>query len=141
MMAWLLDVLVGLVVTGMELGALALYWFLRGLKVWAAKGRPVPERKNRDIALYTSVAALSAAVAYGSFRASLPVTAVLQALPFSFMVLGMLAVIRKVVQHRREMSRLRKRYKAWKNTPLLPDHRALPRPYASAPPPRPGRPS
>lgn len=80
MLAWVADGVLAVLLTALEVTALVAFWFLEGLKRWAAGGKPVVGFEVRLWLVLTAGPAGLAGVSYGAVRAGLPATSVSQAL-------------------------------------------------------------
>ncbi|MFD9498021.1 DUF6234 family protein [Streptomyces sp. NPDC060035] len=80
MLTWVADVVLAVVLTALEVTALVLLWFLRGIKQWASGGKPVAGSGVRLWLVLTAGPAGLAGAGYGAVRAGLPATAVAQTL-------------------------------------------------------------
>ncbi|XMA35672.1 hypothetical protein O1157_00940 [Streptomyces albogriseolus] len=47
MLMWILDLGLAVLMPGLEVAALVAFWFVEGMKKWAAKGGPVPGATSR----------------------------------------------------------------------------------------------
>ncbi|RFC69980.1 hypothetical protein [Streptomyces sp. AcE210] len=86
MVGWAVDLVLAVVVTGLEVAALALFWFRESLKAWAAQGRSVPGGTRRLVVVLGVGTALPGLGAVAFFEVGLKAAAVSQALMAS--VLG-----------------------------------------------------
>ncbi|MGW6140246.1 hypothetical protein [Streptomyces sp. NPDC055140] len=86
MLAWVVDLVLAVVVTGLEVAALASFWFRESLKARAAQGRSVPSGTRRLVVVLGVGSALPGLAAVGFFEVGLKAAAVSQALMAS--VLG-----------------------------------------------------
>lgn len=80
MTGWVVDLVLAVVVTGLEVAALALFWFRESVKAWAAQGRWVPGGTRRLVVVLGVGSALPGLGAVGFFEVGLHATAVSQAL-------------------------------------------------------------
>ncbi|MFB8272384.1 hypothetical protein ACFC96_38180 [Streptomyces sp. NPDC055955] len=96
MLSGVVDLVVAVVVTGLEVVALALFWFRQSLKAWAAHGRSVPGGTRRLVVVLVVGSVLPGLAAAGFFEADLKAAAVSQALVAS--VLGSLLVLGLVTE-------------------------------------------
>ncbi|MFJ7086870.1 hypothetical protein ACIQU8_27010 [Streptomyces griseus] len=118
MATWVPDLGLAVLLTGFEVAALVMFWFVEGLKQWATKGGTVPGRTRRFILALSLGAASSALIGHGLSKADLPVAyasqaglAVLLAL-LSVLVAGVEAYER-IATHRYR-SRLRRERRRWR---------------------------
>ncbi|NEC18740.1 DUF6234 family protein [Streptomyces parvus] len=79
MATWTPDIGLAVLLSGLEVAALVVFWFLEGLKQWATKGGTVPGRTRRSILALGLGAASSALIGFGLSRADLPVARASQA--------------------------------------------------------------
>lgn len=81
MAAWAPDIGLAVLLSGLEVAALVVFWFLEGLKQWATKGGTVPGRTRRSILALGLGAASSALIGFGlsGSGADLPVARTSQA--------------------------------------------------------------
>ncbi|MFE5195983.1 hypothetical protein ACFVAQ_30670 [Streptomyces sp. NPDC057651] len=107
MSGWVVDLVLAVVVTGLEAVALALFWFRESLKAWAARGRSVPGGTRRLVVVLGVGSALSGLAAVGFFETDLKAAAVSQALAAS--VLGSLLALGLATEARRWFSRDRRK--------------------------------
>ncbi|MEV7659455.1 DUF6234 family protein [Streptomyces anulatus] len=84
----------GLAVLLSALEALGLvgFWFVEGLKQWAAKGQSVPDPTGRYMLLLSTGSACSAVIAYGLSQADLPIACTVQAVMAALLALLLLLV-------------------------------------------------
>ncbi|MGG2461114.1 DUF6234 family protein [Streptomyces sp. RGM 3693] len=80
MLRWVLDVLLGVALTAVEVAALVAFWFAENLKLWAAQGKHPPGSAVRLWLVLTAGPAGLALVSLQAFRAGLPATGLTQAL-------------------------------------------------------------
>ncbi|MFE2988941.1 hypothetical protein [Streptomyces sp. NPDC059262] len=80
MLGWVVDLVLAVVVTGLEVAALALFWFRESLKAWAAQGRCVPGGTLRLVVVLGVGPALPGLAAFGFVEVDLKAAAVSQAL-------------------------------------------------------------
>ncbi|UZI29551.1 hypothetical protein [Streptomyces sp. VB1] len=78
---WVLDLGLAVLLSGVVAGALIVFWFVEGLKLWATKGGTVPGRTRRLILALSLGATSSALISYGlsEAEADLPVAHASQA--------------------------------------------------------------
>ncbi|MFF2811400.1 DUF6234 family protein [Streptomyces sp. NPDC058000] len=81
MLMWVVDVVLGVALTAVEVAALVAFWFWENLKLWAAQGqeRPPGSAVRLWLVLTAGPAGL-ALVSLHAFRAGLPATGLTQAL-------------------------------------------------------------
>ncbi|MFI7237641.1 hypothetical protein [Streptomyces cyaneofuscatus] len=93
------------------LGALGLvgFWFVEGLKQWAAQGRAVPDPTGRQVLLLSTGSACSAAIAYGLSWAALPLACTAQAVMTALLALLLLLVAGSACGKRIMRNRRRRR--------------------------------
>jgi hypothetical protein len=104
---WVVDLVLAVVVTGLELAALALFWFRESVKAWAAQGRSVPGGTRRLVVVLGVGSTLPGLAAAGFFEADLKAAAVSQALVAS--VLGSILALGLVTETGRRLSRGRRK--------------------------------
>ncbi|MFI2506766.1 hypothetical protein [Streptomyces sp. NPDC018972] len=107
-----LDLGLAILLAGLEVAALVAFWFVEGMKKWAAKGGPVPGGTSRFLMVLSVGSTLSALVGYGSSRADLPVACVSQsvvaALLMSLLLLGAGTECGERINRHRSRRRLRR---------------------------------
>ncbi|WP_326708755.1 hypothetical protein OG758_04710 [Streptomyces sp. NBC_01474] len=107
MSGWVVDLVLAVVVTGLEAVALALFWFRESVKAWAAQGRSVPCWTRRVVVVLGVGSTLPGLAVAGFFEACLEAAAVSQALVAS--VLGSLLALGLATEARRWFSRGRRK--------------------------------
>ncbi|MFD5118166.1 hypothetical protein [Streptomyces sp. NPDC058385] len=107
MLGWVVDLVLAVVVTGLEVAALALFWFRESLKVWAAQGRSVPGGTLRVVVVLAVGSALPGLAAVGFFEVDLKAAAVSQALVAS--ALGSVLALGLATEAGRWFSRSRRK--------------------------------
>ncbi|MFC9614776.1 hypothetical protein [Streptomyces sp. NPDC056938] len=107
MSGWVVDLVLAVVVTGLEALALALFWFRESVKAWAAQGCSVPGGTRRLVVVPGVGSTLPGLAAAGFFEAGLKAAAVSQALVAS--VLGSLLALGLATEARRSFSRGRRK--------------------------------
>ncbi|MER7199836.1 hypothetical protein CG723_12925 [Streptomyces sp. CB01635] len=110
MLGWVIDLVLAVLVTGLEVAALALFWFRESLKVWATQGSSVPGGTRRIVVVLGAGSALPGLAAVGFFEVDLRAAAVSQALVAS--VLGSILVLGLATEAGRSISRYRRRRSA-----------------------------
>lgn len=92
MVKWVLEVGLAVLLSGLEAAALVAFWFVEGMKKWAAEGGPVPGETGRYFLVLSVGSTSSALISYGFSWADLPVAcasqAVLAALLTLLLILG-----------------------------------------------------
>ncbi|MDQ0985974.1 hypothetical protein [Streptomyces sp. V2I9] len=108
-MAFLVDL--GLAVLLSALGALGLvgFWFVEGLKQWAAKGQSVSDPTGRQVLVLSTGSACTAAIAYGLSWTDLPRACTAQAVMAALLALLLLLVAGSACGKRIRRERLRRR--------------------------------
>lgn len=106
----MIDLVLAVLVTGLEVAALALFWFRESLKVWAAQGSSVPGGTRRIVVALGVGSALPGLAAVGFFEVDLRAAAVSQALVAS--VLGSILVLGLATEAGGWISRCRRRRSA-----------------------------
>ncbi|MFB7709288.1 hypothetical protein [Streptomyces sp. NPDC056105] len=96
MSGWVVDLVLAVVVTGLEAAALALFWFRESVKAWAAQGCWVPGGTRRLVVVLGVGSALPGQGAVGFFKVGLYAAAVSQALVA--MVLGSILVLGRATE-------------------------------------------
>ncbi|WP_326770347.1 hypothetical protein OG978_41920 (plasmid) [Streptomyces sp. NBC_01591] len=101
----------GLAVLLSALGALGLvgFWFVEGLKQWAAQGQSVPDPTGRYVLVLSTGSACSAVIAYGLSWADLPIACTAQAVMAALLALLLLLVAGSACGKRIRRERLRRR--------------------------------
>ncbi|MGW6399164.1 hypothetical protein [Streptomyces sp. NPDC055134] len=110
MLGRVVDLVLAVLVTGLEVAALALFWFRESLKVWAAQGSSVPGGTRRIVVVLGVGSALPGLAAVGFFEVDLRAVAVAQALVAS--VLGSILVLGLATEAGRWISRGRRKRSA-----------------------------
>jgi hypothetical protein len=87
MSKWVLDLGLAVLLPGIEAAALVAFWFVEGLKKWAAKGRPVPGETRRLLLALSGGSTSSALISYGFTWADLPVACASQAVVAALLTL------------------------------------------------------
>jgi hypothetical protein len=105
MLASVVDFVLAMVVAGLEVAALALFWFRESLKAWAEQGRSVPGGTRRLVVVLGVGSALPGLAAVGFFEVGLKAAAVSQALMSS--VLGSILALGLATEVGRWFSRRR----------------------------------
>ncbi|MFD9396416.1 hypothetical protein ACFWBB_38460 [Streptomyces sp. NPDC060000] len=117
MLKWVLDFALSVLLSGFEVAALVAFWFVEGMKTWAAKGRPVPGETSRLFLVLSVGSTSSALISYGFSRADLLVAcasqAVLAALLALLLILGAGTEGGKRISRYRLRSRLRRERRRW----------------------------
>ncbi|MEU8649401.1 hypothetical protein [Streptomyces sp. NPDC048737] len=92
MLKWVLDLGLAILLSGLEVAALVAFWFVEGMKKWAAKGGPVPGETSRLFLVLSVGSTSSALISYGFSWADLPMACASQAgvaaLSTSLLILG-----------------------------------------------------
>jgi hypothetical protein len=65
MLMWILDLGLAVLMAGLEVAALVAFWFVEGMKKWAAKGGPVPGATSRFLMVLSGGSTSSALIGYG----------------------------------------------------------------------------
>ncbi|SCD90315.1 hypothetical protein GA0115253_1023014 [Streptomyces sp. Termitarium-T10T-6] len=73
MATWAPDIGLAVLLSGLEVTALVVFWFVEGMKQWATKGGTVPGRMRRSMLALGLGAASSALIGLGLSGADLPV--------------------------------------------------------------------
>ncbi|MFB6663999.1 DUF6234 family protein [Streptomyces sp. CS147] len=73
MATWAPDIGLAVLLSGLEVAALVVFWFVEGLKQWATKGGTVPGGTRRSVLALGLGAASSALIGLGLSGADLPV--------------------------------------------------------------------
>lgn len=73
MATWAPDVGLAALLSGLEVAALVVFWFVEGMKQWATRGGTVPGRTRRSMLALGLGAASSALIGLGLSGADLPV--------------------------------------------------------------------
>ncbi|MDQ0688787.1 uncharacterized protein (DUF2062 family) [Streptomyces achromogenes] len=117
MLKWVLDLGLAFLLSGLEVAALVAFWFVEGMKKWAAKGGPVPGETSRFFLVLSVGSASLALTSYGLSWADLPVAyasqAVLAALLTSLLILGAGTECGKRISRNRSRRRLRRERRRW----------------------------
>ncbi|MFE6960342.1 hypothetical protein [Streptomyces sp. NPDC057696] len=103
----MVDLVLAVVVTGLEAAALALFWFRESVKAWAAQGCSVPGGTRRLVVVLGAGSALPCLAAVGFFEIDLKAAAVSQALVA--MVLGSILALGLATEVGRWLSRGRRK--------------------------------
>lgn len=112
-----LDVGLAVLLSGLEVAVLVAFWFVEGVKKWAAQGGPVPGATGRFLWVLSVGATLSALAGYGFSRADLPVASVSQTVVATLLTLLLLLGAgtecgKRISQHR-SRRRLRRERRRW----------------------------
>lgn len=112
MSKWVLDLGLAILLSGLEMAALVAFWFVEGMKKWAAEGGPVPGGTSRFFLVLSVGSTSSALISYGFSWADLPMAcasqAVLAALSTSLLILGAGTECSKRISRHRSRRRLRR---------------------------------
>ncbi|MFD3373724.1 MULTISPECIES: hypothetical protein [unclassified Streptomyces] len=87
MTKWVLDLGLAVLLSGLEVAALVAFWFVEGMKKWAAKGGPVPGGTSRFFLVLSVGSTSSALISYGCSWADLPVACASQAIVAALLTL------------------------------------------------------
>ncbi|GAB2968597.1 hypothetical protein GCM10023080_034420 [Streptomyces pseudoechinosporeus] len=111
-----MDLGLAVLFSGLEVAALVAFWFVEGLKKWAANGGPVPGAASRFFLVSVGPTSL-AAISYGFYWADLRVAsasqAVLAALLALLLVLSAGSACGKRMGRYRLRRRLRRERRRW----------------------------
>jgi hypothetical protein len=117
MLKWVLDLGLAVLLSGLEVAALVAFWFVEGIKKWAAKGGPVPGGTSRFFLVLSVGATSSALISYGFSWADLPVACasqvVLAALLTLLLILSAGTECGKRISRYRLRRRLRRERRRW----------------------------
>jgi hypothetical protein len=117
MTKWVLDLGLAVLLSGLEVAALVAFWFVEGMKKWAAKGRPVSGETSRYFLVLSVGSTSSALISYGCSRADLPVACASQAVvaaPLTLLlILGAGTECGKRISRYRLRRRLRRQRLRW----------------------------
>ncbi|GGL17377.1 hypothetical protein GCM10010094_92830 [Streptomyces flaveus] len=117
MLKWVLDLGLAVLLSGLEVAALVAFWFVEGMKKWAAKGGPVPGETRRLFLVLSVGSTSSALISYGFSWADLPAAcasqAVLAALFALLLILGAGTECGKRISRYRLRRRLRRQRRRW----------------------------
>ncbi|MGC3002287.1 hypothetical protein ACPF8X_28895 [Streptomyces sp. G35A] len=80
MLKGVLDLGLAVLLSGLEVAALVAFWFVEGMKKWAAKGGPVPGETSRFFMVLSVGSTSLTLIGYGFSWADLPVACVSQAI-------------------------------------------------------------
>lgn len=122
MVKCVLDLGLAVLLSGLEMSALAAFWFVEGMKKWAAKGGPVPGEKSRLFLVLSAGPTSSALLSYSFSRAELPVAcasqAVVAALLTLLLILGAGTECGTRISRYRLRRRLRRERRRWHENDL-----------------------
>jgi hypothetical protein len=117
MLRWVVDLGLAVLVSGLEVAALVAFWFVEGLKKWAANGGPVPGVASRFFLVVsvgpTSLAVISHGFYWADLRVASASQAVLAALLALLLVLGAGSACGKRMSRYRLRRRLRRERRRW----------------------------
>ncbi|WP_328847440.1 hypothetical protein [Streptomyces sp. NBC_00258] len=117
MLKWVLDLGLAVLLSGLEVAGLVAFWFVEGMKKWAAKGEPVPGETSRLFLVLSVGSTSSALISYGFSWADLPVAcasqAVLAALLALLLILGAGTECGERISRYRLRRRLRRQRRRW----------------------------
>ncbi|MBT2898828.1 hypothetical protein [Streptomyces sp. McG3] len=92
-MEFLADLGLAVLLSALEALGLAGFWFVEGIKRWAAKGQSVPDPTGRYILVLSTGSACSAVIAYGLSSADLPIACTIQVVLAALLALLLLLVV------------------------------------------------
>ncbi|MFE5923140.1 hypothetical protein ACWCQZ_45300 [Streptomyces sp. NPDC002285] len=116
MLKWVLDLGLGVLLLGLEVAALVAFWFVEGMKKWAANGGLVPGATSRFFLVLSVGSTSSALISYSFSWADLPVACASQAVVAALLALLLLLgagtesgkrISRHRLRHRLRRERLR----------------------------------
>ncbi|MFD5450622.1 hypothetical protein ACWDTR_28315 [Streptomyces sp. NPDC003470] len=117
MLKWVLDLGVAVLLSGLEVAALAAFVFAEGMKKWARNGGSVPGETRRFLLVLGGGSASSALISWGFFRLDLPVAcgtqAVVSALLAALLILGAGTEGARRISRYRYRRRLRRERRRW----------------------------
>ncbi|MFE5893958.1 hypothetical protein ACFQ6E_34115 [Streptomyces sp. NPDC056462] len=117
MLKWVLDLGLGVLLLGLEVAALVAFWFVEGMKKWAANGGLVPGATSRLFLVLSVGSTSSALISYSFSWADLPVAcasqAVVAALLALLLLLGAGTESAKRISRHRLRHRLRRERLRW----------------------------
>lgn len=109
MSKWVLDLGLAVLLSGLEVAALVAFWFVEGMKKWAAKGGPVPGETRRLFLALGAGSTSSALISYCFSWADLPVACASQAVVAALLTLLLTLVAGAECGTRIRRYRLRRR--------------------------------
>ncbi|MGF0175855.1 hypothetical protein ACQF36_36890 [Streptomyces sp. Marseille-Q5077] len=117
MLKWVLDLGLAVLLLGLEVAALVAFWFVEGMKKWAANGGLVPGETSRFFLMLSAGSTSSALISYSFSWADLPVAcasqAVVAALLALLLLLGAGTESGKRISRHRIRHRLRRERRRW----------------------------